>query len=363
MRPNKDSDIIQIPMTFIYSGGRSDNTKTKVLIALISTGFLGVFLFFLFTGSQPIINKIIYGVGIFAVYILGIRYGVLNERKYRKIVEDFEERDYEVDSTAFWKIHDIDTTYPYICHYVNGLKGLFVRLEKDVIVGKSDYASYNHYEAIADAYNLAHSENINILHIDYMDNVGNDNRLSKLYAGLNEIENPDMQSMMLDIYQHLEGVMSMDYASYDIYVFYTKDDKDTFFYNVKDIVNIMLNGNYVSYRVLNSEEIRKTCVALFNLENFSIVKAKEKLMEERKHKGVVPIRLERIDGTIVSINKTTEELRVEREEKERLKAEASKRSKGREKKKKKKVGKGQGSTKGVESLKGKEDEIELDLFE
>ena len=61
---------------------------------------------------------------------------------------------------------------------------------------------YDHYEAIGDAYNLDHSLNMDMVHIDYMDNVGNDSRMQKLYDDLNYVENQDMHEMLIDIYSN-----------------------------------------------------------------------------------------------------------------------------------------------------------------
>lgn len=329
MKPEPDDSTINIPITFDYKGGRNENKRNTILTTVV----LSVITIILCVGiglneSTEFMKKCILIFAILFVVTTFLRFFIFKESVYSDIFESLKEVDFVPDSSCFWQIYDIDYEYPYICHYTNGLKGIFVRMEKDVIVGKSDTVMYDHFEGISEAYNIASSMNINMYHIDYMDNVGNDPRLKQLYDDLKDVYNPDMQDILLDIYQNLQDEMSRDYSSFDIYVFFTKDKLENFVYNVQAICTEMLGSNFLSYTMLDVNGIRRFCMAVLNLHEFSVVDASENLLKHSSHAGIVPICVEHGDGTVEKINKTVEEKRIEAEEKmleeQRKKEEAKK---------------------------------------
>lgn len=323
MKPEPDDYSIKIPMTFDYKGGRNENKRNKILLTVIVVVIaLILFIGVLTNENNPLYKRFLIDIVILLVVTTFLRFFVFKELVYSDIYEGLKEVNFMPDSSCFWKIYDINYEYPYICHYTNGLKGVFVRMEKDVIVGKSETVMYDHFEGISDAYNMASSMNISMFHIDYMDNVGNDPRLKNMYDDLKDVSNPDMQDILLDIYQNLEEEMSRDYSSFDIYVFFTKDKLENFIYNVQSICGIMLGGNYLSYKVLDVNNIRQFCMALFNLTDFSVIHASELLLKNSSHSGIVPIRIEHADGTVEKLNKTMEEKRIENEERLRKEQEA-----------------------------------------
>lgn len=315
MRPEPDDFSIRIPITFDYKGGRNENKRNKILLTIIVVLLSIIIIVGIATNKDASIYRKLLLIGIILlVSSTFLRFFVFKEIIYSDIFESLKEVDFMPDTSCFWNIYDIDYTYPYICHYTNGLKGIFVRMEKDVVVGKSDTVMYDHFEGISEAYNRASSMNINMYHIDYMDNVGNDPRLKQLYDDLKDVDNPDMQDIMLDIYQNLEYEMSRDYSSFDTYVFFTRDKLENFIYNVQAICGEMLGGNFLSYKVLDVNGIRQSCMALFNLHEFSVINASEALLKNSSHAGIVPISVEHGDGTFEKINKTVEEKRIEAEE-------------------------------------------------
>ena len=93
----------------------------------------------------------------------------------------------------FWNIYEINDAFPYFVQFVNGLKGVFVIFDKDIVVGKEDDADFNHYEALAEAYNQLAKRDIEFMHIDYMDTVGQDSRLDLLFDNAAYIENEDLK--------------------------------------------------------------------------------------------------------------------------------------------------------------------------
>lgn len=361
MTPQPGDTSINLPITFDYKGGRGENKKGKIilsvadiLITLILT--VGCAL----NKNLDLWMRFLLPCVVFYIGLFILRFFVFRELWFSDVYETLKATDYDLKLDQIWQIFDIDFEYPYICYFKNGYKGIFVRMEKDAITGKVGDAQFDHYTAIGDAYNVAHSLNMNIVHIDYMDNVGNDTRMQKLYDDLVFVENPDMQEMLIDIYSNLQDEMSQNYASFDIYLFLTRDKLNNFVYNMQTVCNYMLGGNFITYKVLDRFEISRVCVALFNLHDFSIVEACENVLSGVEHHGVIPIRVKHGDGTEEVFNKTTAEKKViaeenARKQKERLAEQERQKAEAKQKKKNAKMG--------VKPKEKKKDTTELDLFD
>lgn len=323
MKPQPDDLTIKLPVTFDYHGGRADNKKSNILVTLVLTVLLIILeIGFARNDSMEWYIRIVICIGLFTLYALFLRYRVFKERVYSDALETLKEIDYTPSSSSFWGIYDIDSEYPYICHFRDGKKGIFIKLEKDVVVGKPDTIMYDHFEAVSDAYCLAGSLNINLAQIDYMDNVGNDPRMQNLYDDLEDCENEDMRDIMLSIYANLQDEMSNDYASFDVYLLTTRTKVSQLWYNAQMICERLLTGNYLTYKVLDSDGIKSTVTALMNLEEFSVLDACEDVLKSvSMTRSIVPISVEHSGGEVTKLGKTQEEIVKEKEEKERLEQE------------------------------------------
>lgn len=361
MTPQPGDTSINLPITFDYKGGRGENKKGKIILSIAD-----VLLTVIFTvgcasnDNLEIWMRFLLPCVVLYIGLFILRFFVFRELWFSDVYETLKATDYDLKLDQIWQIFDIDFEYPYICYFKNGYKGIFVRMEKDAITGKVGDAQFDHYSAIGDAYNVAHSLNMNIVHIDYMDNVGNDTRMQKLYDDLVFVENPDMQEMLIDIYSNLQDEMSQNYASFDIYLFLTRDKLNNLVYNMQTVCNYMLGGNFITYKVLDRFEISRVCVALFNLHDFSIVEACENVLSGVEHHGVIPIKVKHGDGTEEIFNKTTAEKKViaaenARKQKERLAEQERQKAEAKQRKKNAKLG--------IKPKEKKKDMTELDLFD
>lgn len=313
--PMPGDTSIHIPVTFGYRGGRGANVKNKIITIIVFVGIAIIGTFICWKNpSFYLWQSIVFTIIVLWGSLLGIRFIGLKELYFSDAYESMKARNGILQLSTIWGIFDISLNYPYICYFKNGYKGIFVRMERDTITGKMENADFDHYDALGNAYNLAHALNMNITHLDYMDNVGNDPRLARMYNDLNKVSNPDMQDMLIDIYDNLQESMKMNYTSFDVYVFLTRDRLDNFVYNVQSVSNTMLGGNFLTYKVLDRNEIASVCPALFNLEDFSVIEACESVYESKKHKGIIPISIERADGTVEKLNKTQAEKKRDLEE-------------------------------------------------
>lgn len=362
MRPSKGDTVINIPVTFDYSGGRSESRKGRIL-GSIALGVIGVILGLgiIFAEDGSLLVNLPFGLLTMYGFAIIIRFAIFKEHKVRNRFAEMENEDYKADESTFWGIHAIDDVYPYYCHYKNGSTGLFVMMEKDVILGKAAEAEYDHYEAIGEAYKIFGSmKGCNMYYVDYMDSIGNDERIVENFKSLPEIENPDLQDIMTDVYSYLQDRMSDRVSTFDVYCFTFTGNEANFWYDIQDVIGTLLRANYISFKIMNSDDIRELAKSLFNLHDFSVVEASLSIAKKEKYAGVVPIKLTKIDGSEEVLGKTVEEKKKEQEVKKKemmLRKEEAKKRK-RQKKEEKKKGK-YSLNKNQKGNEGQEEEKDL----
>lgn len=334
MMPKLDDDDILIPAAFDHKGGVKVDVKGKLLTGLWT--FIGVVFGIVLLVTSNDLSLAMKILGVIAVLYGGLwvtRFIIMDEMTYSINLETQKLLDYVVPTTSIWQVFSVDYDYPYTVYFRNGYKGVFIRMEKDVTTGKSADDRYYHYQAISNAYNIAHSNNMNIIHIDYMDSVGNDKRLVDVKRSLVNVENPYMQDVMSSIYDHLQYEMNMSYASFDVYLFLSKDKQDNLFRNINTVASAMLGANFITYKTLNRNDIATICKALFGMKNFSVVDACEALLASSSHSGIIAISHTGSDGVKEILNKTQEEIRFEREDMLERQEELKRRKKQRKRSK------------------------------
>lgn len=313
MEPQPGEYSITIPVTFDYQGGRGQNLKWKIIctIALVVLTIAGMVV--LLISELPVYLKIPYTLLVLLVGSSLLRFVVFREQHFSDMYERMKKTNFDLPVFYLWQIFDIESQYPYTVYYKNGRKGMFVRMEKDVITGKPDTNCFDHYTAIGNAYNVAHSLNMDVVHIDYMDNVGGDPRMDKLYDDLAYINNPDAQVALIDIYDNLMEDMAAEYACYDVYLFISRDKADNFLANVLTVCGTMLGGNYITYKIMDKFEISNLVTSLFNIHEFSLIEACENILTDNITKSIRPIRVIHGDGTVEELNRTMADERQYRE--------------------------------------------------
>lgn len=333
MKPQKNSYTVRIPLTFdgVFRNKVLNKNRYFVSLSLFLFWIL-LSIFSLIFGE--IIVKLLFPPISFVILTLIIRFLILNEFYYAEKKQELEDNEYYYNTNTFWGIYEILPQYPYMCKYSNGLKSVFVLLEKDVVVGKDSDNEYNHYEAVAEVYRLVSKANIEMIHIDYMDTIGKDNRVSKLYDSVNETKNKDLKNLMTRIYDNVEQVMATTYASYDVYCFMSYGKEDLFWDEVQSILGVFRLANYKNVKLLNKQGIGELTKNLMNLEKFSVNIAIEDLFSSNLATLYIrPISVEN-NGVVTKLNNTLEEInaiknvnQTEREFRKNAKKDKSKKDK------------------------------------
>lgn len=339
LQPSIDSDTVLLPITFDYSGGRSDSGRVRRATAWIISGvsFVLCLLILFSKGNMGFLNKLLWVVGIAVGVSYLVRFLVLQEGKLRKVYYRHMDTDYQLSTGDFWGIYDIEDLGDGLraAHYRSGRIGIFFSLEKDVIVGLDREAEFAHYEAISDAYNEAARQRATLIHIDYMTHVGKDPRLNELYAFAGKSNNPDMRSVLNSVYANLEEKLVDEISTFDSYIVLVSSTESQYANIAKDVLSHLLKGNFVGYNPLNDDDLRILVTELFNLERFSLVDAMQDALTSSTYSVAVPISITKGNGEVQKLNKTVEEKRIEaenqrkykefvRQEEERRKREARK---------------------------------------
>lgn len=321
MRPKMGQRNIILPITFDYSGGRgakkgSQKIWSIVLIVIAIIFGIGI----IFRKNGLFVLNVAIGLIVAYCIIFIVRFFILKEGNVRNELLAIEKSDYKKDYKSIWGIYEINNTYPYICRFRNGKSGVIVRLNKDVILGKYSESEFEHYEAISDAYNISGGSKIQICHVDYMDNVGMDERLDESFASLGDVENEDIKDLLTDIFTYQKQQMLQRLTEFDVYTFLWTGSDISAWSTVQQILSCLMSANFKSYQVLDESGLRELNESIFNLMDFSVVNAMLGAFDTDSSSaiGVSPIKLIKANGEEVVIQKTREEkLKEAREEEKR----------------------------------------------
>lgn len=346
MQPQMGQDTVSLPITFDYKGGRAESGRTrKVLSWIVGVVVFLLGLVILFGGGrQSLFVKLLVVSAMYTVTTYVIRFLFLQEGKLRKQYYEQLDKDYQLSYEDIWGIYDIDGEDIRTAHYRNGQIGMFFTLEKDVIVGLDAKAEFDHYEAIADAYNEAAKHRARLIHLDYMTHVGKDSRISNLYAQAAKSENPELRAVLNGMYSHLEDSMQDEISTFDAYVVLVSSTESQYVSIARSIIGKLMEGNYLGYSSLDDFQLRNLMMELFNLHTFSVVEAQRSALVSSTLSVAVPITIER-NGVVTKLNKTVAEKQkeaederklqelVKREQRRRRQEEKSSRKKGKKTKK------------------------------
>ena len=335
MRPCKGDTTLTLPVTFDYSGGRKDSNKSRFVWSII-LGVIGIIVAFGILTSKDgnLLMNVAFSVLWVCLISFIIRFPMMKEGKLRKEYIEMHDSSYQYDMKKVWGIYAIEEAPPYYCRFRNGQSGLFVRLNKDVILGKYSDSEYEHYEAIADALNLAGSGQVRVCHIDYMDNVGSDERLEDCFVKLGEVRNPDLKELLTDTYSYLQKQMMDRVTTFDVYLFMWSGSDVSAWNMVQRILACFLEANYRNYHILDQYDLRELMKTVNNLHDFSVVNAMSNAFVVSDYKGIVPINKVDSMGNYKVYNKTIEEKKEEQKQKIK-EQEIRKREINRKKQKKK----------------------------
>lgn len=327
IRPKQGDRDIKIPVSFDYNGGSDEYNKTKIIWGIV-LGVIGIFLAIVIFGSNNgnhFLVRLLKFLVAEGIIVLILRYAVFGESEIRKQYSELDSTDSEKGFEELWGVYSKDIEYPGFVRFKNGFSGLFIRLNKDVTTGKGSSAEYKHHEAIGDALNIASRSGFVIYHMDYMDIVGEDNRIQGSFDSLINVSNPDLKLLMNDIFNYQKEIMNNRVTTFDVYMFAFKSNEVIAWEQIQDIIACFLDANYSSYRFLDQEEIRDLFKIVYNLHDFSVVETMEDVFgkESIDFQGINLVET-KINGKIKRVGKTFAEAKEDLKDKKNKKKKPKK---------------------------------------
>lgn len=311
MRPEKGSTKIKVPISWDVKKVNRRNIFVLITILGVLLIFAMLATFGFVTSKASILAKLLV-IPAWYLIILSIRLFTFHEGRISDEYEEEVANDYKTDISEFWDIYEIDAGAPHIVHYASGSKGIFVQFKKDVIQGKQDSIEYDHYEAIAEAMRQAQEDGLSIVPIDYMDNVGNDERLDELFKATDHSRNEALKDALVQIYSNLQYMMAQSHSSFDIVLLYSdKMSSEELWTAAQNTILMYLEANYRSYTILDEKRIRMLAQELFNLTDFSVIEAEQLVLSAKTTNNDVirPLKIKHPDGSIEQLNLPIEEER------------------------------------------------------
>jgi len=312
LKPEPNDEKVAIPVTFDVRGKTLQLKISKIYIslAILIVTFIAWLVIMIISASNDF--RVLASIIAFLVVPTICRFGIIGEHKFRNNFERLQEHNYYYTYDLFWNIYDTQTVGEGVTAFLHtsGTVSIFVALDKDVIVGKQEFDSFDHYEAISDAYNRLAKKEMNCTHIDYMDTVGEDPRLEGLYATAEKSKSEDLKNIMLDMLDYMQWDMSGSFSSYDVYCFTAKLRPDRLFEEIQPVIQLLLQGNFIRARYLDRNDIRKLVDTVLNIPDFSVTRTCDSLFSSRRTNYLKVIWTETNNQREV-VNKTRKELAEE----------------------------------------------------
>lgn len=225
-----------------------------IFIILLMTVVIAVY--FGSTGTSVGGFIVIYAIWFFIVSLL-VRFVIFEEKYYLEMYRLLKK--YEISTPAiFWDIssrkHTDDGT---IVTFSDGKVGIFVRLERDTITGKTEDFKEYHYDAWSDFYNNLMSKRYKVVQMNLMEPAGKDPRLAELDKLTYKDDNPNICALTEMMLAHIKDIARNSLFETEYLLIYTEDMSkiDKIIDDIGDSMLILMNGAYVGYTVLNDKEI------------------------------------------------------------------------------------------------------------
>ena len=247
-----------IPMNVEGSNYNDSFFSMKKIVAIFIILLMTVVIAVYFGSSGTSVGGfiVIYAIWFFIVSLL-VRFIIFEEKYYLEMYRLLKK--YEVSTPAiFWDIssrkHTDDGT---IVTFSDGKVGIFVRLERDTITGKTEDFKEYHYDAWSDFYNSLMSKRYKVVQMNLMEPAGKDPRLAELDKLTYKDDNPNICALTEMMLAHIKDIARNSLFETEYLLIYTEDMSkiDKIIDDIGDSMLILMNGAYVGYTVLNDKEI------------------------------------------------------------------------------------------------------------
>ena len=209
-----------------------------------------------------------------------------------------ELKDHEISSPAlFWDIASIkDTDDGAIVTYSDARIGIMVKVERDTITGKTKEFRETHYDAISDFYREVATNRYSFVQMNIMEQAGKDPRLTELSKVVYKSDNDNICKLMEMQVGHIKNITRSSLYESDYFLFYTPDlsKVDTIIQDISECIFKLLDGAYISYKVLNSKDIVDFVKEEYGVNYFNSTDASLQMFDRASANVIAPFTVKGI---------------------------------------------------------------------
>lgn len=283
------------------------STKKLVFLGIVIVSFVLVILS-IKNSNNSIINSFMKLLIWFLIAQYIVRFIIFEERFYYKMYKIL--KDNEITTPAiFWNIASISNTQDgAILTYSDSRVAIILKMERDTIIGKTKDFREDHYDAISDFYKEIMRMKYKFIQFNIMEKAGNDPRLERLDPLIHKSDNTNIQNLMEKEIGYIKAITHNTLYESDYIMIYTNDISkvDSIISDAIDCMSKLLDGAYIGYHVLTSDDITEFVQELYGVKFFDYTQA---MLDKYKLDGTIvknPFTiygLEYTDGTMQELDK------------------------------------------------------------
>ena len=282
LRRNRDGKIF-MPMNVEGGGYEQSFFTTRKLVTLIIMGIVTIWVVSFLGSSQASISGYVITIAIMIlVYQWLIRFVIFEEKYYYKVYQ--KTKLYKNPTPAiFWDIVSFRDREDGTLAIFSDMKvGVFLKLERDTIIGKGEEFRETHYEALSEFYKELNNKNICIVHLDIMEQAGKDNRLEHLDRMISSVDNENIAKLLQLQLGSVKNSTRETLYETDYILCYT-DKMAAADYLINDVLECaykLLDGAYTGFEILTSKEIKELPKDIYCVSYFDYTEAIQNLFKQ-----------------------------------------------------------------------------------
>lgn len=300
--PDKD-DRMFIPTSIDRNTGVEDSrldTGQVFILGVIGVIDVLVILSLIGNSYRLLFNTICWAIFII-VNLIVLDRAIIKSNKYKALIEKIEEYS-KVRPDFLWDIINIDSyTDSSMVEFYDGRSGVFVRLDRDTLIGRDENFKEEFYDSISDVYRELNSRNYEYVVINIMDSAGKDKRLDELDEVIDMANKynealGDIMRMQID---YIKKLTENNLYEEEILFICTRkrEVREYFIDDVESILGRLVGNGYIGFSILNEDDIKDFAKYIYGVREFDIKSAESSaLVPDKNMDGAVKIiKVERRD--------------------------------------------------------------------
>lgn len=199
---------------------------------------------------------------------------VIGSNKYKKLLDEIDEYNGVVPS-KLWDISNIDNhTDGSIVEFTDGRIGVYVKLDRDTLIGHSSEFKEEFYDNISDVYRELNEHNYKYVVMNIMSNAGKDKRIDELDKVVDSAsrENAALGELIQMQVEHIKKITENNLYEEEIMFISTENkvDRDNFLDDVIMILSKLIDTGYSGFTIMKEADIKEFAKYEFGVKDIDI---------------------------------------------------------------------------------------------